>query len=124
MSSLQASVDVLLYPGVLPPSPFTSAISTISLSLVTKLIEVDIYIYNVLNYVNLNLHFTNARIVVILLVILENIAHAYHSIFVHQHLKKCSIIGQLFNAYIVSHQECDREFLKHNVITNILKCLQ
>ena len=30
--------------------------------------------YNVLNYVNVNLHFTNVRIVVILLVISENIA--------------------------------------------------
>jgi hypothetical protein len=30
--------------------------------------------YNVLNYVNFNLHFTNVRIVVILLVISENIA--------------------------------------------------
>jgi hypothetical protein len=59
----------------LPPSPFTSAINNISLSLFTKLIEDDIYIYNVhvINYVNLNLHFTNVRIVVILLVITENI---------------------------------------------------
>jgi hypothetical protein len=44
MSAAKVSVDVLLYPGVLPPSPFTSAISNISLSLVTKLIEDDIYI--------------------------------------------------------------------------------
>ena len=42
------------------------------LCLVTKLIEVDICIYNVLNYVNFNLHLTNVRIVVILLVISEN----------------------------------------------------
>ena len=54
MSVVYASVDVLVYPGVLTPSPLTYAINNISLKLVTKLIVIGIHIhffliYNVLN---------------------------------------------------------------------------
>ena len=54
MSVVYASVDVLVYPGVLTPSPLTYAINNISLKLVTTLIVIGIcihifLIYNVLN---------------------------------------------------------------------------
>ena len=84
---VHASVDVLVYPGVLTPSPLTYAINNISLKLVTKLIVIGIYIYISLIYnVNVNLHkYKNWPFQRIL-------HHGYHSIFVH--LKMCYIIGQ------------------------------
>ena len=45
MSVVYASVDVLVYPGVLTPSPLTYATNNISLKLVTKVIVIGIYIY-------------------------------------------------------------------------------
>jgi hypothetical protein len=90
ISVVYASVDVLVYSGVLTPSPLTYAINNSSLKLVTKLIVIGIYIYISLIYnVNVNLHkYKNCchwpfqRI----------LHHGYHSIFVH--LKMCYIIGQ------------------------------
>ena len=90
ISVVYASVDVLVYPGVLTASPFTYAINNISLKLVTKLIVISIYIYISLIYnVNVNLHKYKSYCHWLFQRILH---HGYHSIFVH--LKMCYIIGQ------------------------------
>ena len=54
ISVVPASVDVLVYPGVLTPSHLTNAINNIALKLVTKLIVIGIYIYISLIYNVLN----------------------------------------------------------------------
>ena len=121
---MSGSVDVLVYPGVLPPQSLTSAIKPIRL--VTKLAVVHIYTYNVLKYryVYCKLYLANDRIIVILLVISENIASwgsfyfrtsTFKNVLYHWSVFQCAQTEFDINEY-------DGE-LKHNVITQILNCL-